>query len=125
MVNIIKKSLLKSQRGGMLVELMLSITIAAIILPFIVRYQQNAISRAKNIAVAKQIEIVQNALERYINQRKNEFLDHVGNHNWKVKISELKEYGLKKRIDVMEVSAKQRININSEFRKYIGFIFIR
>lgn len=98
MVNIIKKSLLKSQRGGMLVELMLSITIAAIILPFIVRYQQNAISRAKNIAVAKQIEIVQNALERYINQRKNEFLDHVGNHNWKVKISELKEYGLPEHI---------------------------
>lgn len=93
-----KKSFLKSQRGGMLVELMLSITIAAIILPFIVRYQQNAISRAKNIAVAKQIEIVQNALERYINDRKSTFLQHVGNHNFSVKISELEDYGLPEHI---------------------------
>lgn len=98
MKNVEKKSWLKSQRGGMLVELMLSITIAAIVLPLIVRYQQNAISRAKNIAVAKQIEIVQNALERYINGKKRDFLQHVGNHNWTVKISELEDFGLPEHI---------------------------
>jgi len=98
MKNVEKKSFLKSQCGGMLVELMLSITIAAIILPFIVRYQQNAISRAKNIAVAKQIEMVQNALERYINGEKSQFLQHIGNHNFSVKISDLIDYGLPQHI---------------------------
>lgn len=98
MKNSEKKSFLKSQYGGMLVELMLSITVAAIILPFIVRYQQNAISRAKNIAVAKQIEIVQSTLEKYINDNKSTYLQQVGNHNWRIDIYELIPYGLPEHI---------------------------
>ena len=39
-----------------------------------------------------------------------------------IKLDELKEYGLKKRIDVMEVSAKERINIDEAFQKIVDLI---
>ena len=51
-----------SQHGGMLVELMMTIALAAIIIPFVFRYQQTSVSRARNIAVAKQMENVQNVM---------------------------------------------------------------
>ncbi|MBR3510558.1 MAG: hypothetical protein IKN73_00660 [Alphaproteobacteria bacterium] len=91
-----KKSFLsfKSQHGGMLVELMMSIALAAIIIPFVFRYQQNAVSRARNVAIAKQIEIVQNALERYIVENKNVLMKPIGKNIYRVKISELTDYGL-------------------------------
>ncbi len=54
------------QRGGMLLELMLSVALAAIIIPFVFRYQKNTIERARNIAIVKQMETVQSALERCI-----------------------------------------------------------
>ena len=60
-----------TQHGGMLVELMMTIALAAILIPFVFRYQQNAVSRARNIAVTKQMENVQSALERYIIENKN------------------------------------------------------
>lgn len=87
-------NLKKQQHGGMLVELMMSIALAAIIIPFVFRYQQNAVSRARNVAVTKQIEIVQNALERYIIENKNELMKPLGKNVYRVKISELKDYGL-------------------------------
>ena len=49
-----------NQHGGMLVELMMTIALAAIIIPFVFRYQQTSVERARNLAVAKQIENVQN-----------------------------------------------------------------
>ena len=67
-------SVFNRQRGGMLVELMLSIALAAIIIPFVFRYQEQAVSRAKNIAVTKQMESVQNSLERYIVENKTELI---------------------------------------------------
>lgn len=54
------------QCGGMLLELMLSVALAAIIIPFVFRYQKNTIERARNIAIVKQMETVQSALERCI-----------------------------------------------------------
>ena len=54
------------QRGGMLLELMLSVALAAVVIPFIFRYQQNTIERARNIAVIKQMGLVSDALERCI-----------------------------------------------------------
>ena len=55
-----------SEHGGMLVELMLSIALAMVVIPFIFRYQQRAVRRAENIAIARQMSGVQDALERYI-----------------------------------------------------------
>lgn len=85
---------IKYQRGGMLVELMMSISLAAVIIPFIFRYQQNAIVRARDVAVAKQIENVQNALERYIIENRNILMQPVGKKIFTIKLSDLIEYGL-------------------------------
>ena len=90
------KSFLKSrnQHGGMLVELMMSISLAAIIIPFVFRYQQNAVVRARDVAVAKQMENVQNALERYIIENKNILMQPVGRNIYRLKLSDLTDYGL-------------------------------
>ena len=84
-----------SQTGGMLIELMMTVALAALIIPFIFRYQQNAVIRARNIAITKQMENVQSALERYIVANKDELMKPVGKNITRVKISELVNYGLK------------------------------
>jgi Tfp pilus assembly protein PilE len=83
-----------NQRGGMLVELMMTIALAAIIIPFVFRYQQNAVERAKNIAITKQMENVQSALERYIVENKTDLMRPKGKNITRVKIEELLDYGL-------------------------------
>lgn len=83
-----------NQRGGMLVELMMTIALAAIIIPFVFRYQQTATVRAKNIAVARQMENVQSALERYIVENKTELMRPTGKNITKIKITDLIDYGL-------------------------------
>lgn len=82
------------QHGGMLVELMMTIALAAIIIPFVFRYQQTAVSRAKNVAITRQMENVQNALERYIVENKTELMRPKGKNISHVKIAELVRYGL-------------------------------
>jgi len=84
----------KSQHGGMLVELMMTIALAAIIIPFVFRYQQTAVTRAKNVAITKQMENVQTALERYIVENKTELMKPKGKNISRVKISDLVNYGL-------------------------------
>jgi len=83
-----------NQRGGMLVELMMTIALAAIIIPFVFRYQQTATVRAKNIAITRQMENVQSALERYIVENKTELMRPTGRNITKIKITDLIDYGL-------------------------------
>ncbi len=83
-----------TQRGGMLVELMMTIALAAIIIPFVFRYQQSAVLRAKNVAISKQMENVQSALERYIVENKNELMRPTGKNISRIKIADLVNYGL-------------------------------
>lgn len=82
------------QHGGMLVELMMTIALAAIIIPFIFRYQQTAVNRARNVAITKQMESVQTALERYIIENKTELMKPTGKNIFRVKINNLLDYGL-------------------------------
>lgn len=82
------------QRGGMLVELMMTIALAGIIIPFVFRYQQTAVNRARNVAVTKQMENVQSALERYIVENKTELMKPTGKNISRVKIDDLIDYGL-------------------------------
>ena len=82
------------QHGGMLVELMMTIALAAIIIPFVFRYQQTAVIRARNVAITKQMENVQNALERYIIENKTELMRPTGKNISRVKIADLVDYGL-------------------------------
>lgn len=82
------------QRGGMLVELMLSVALAALIIPFVFRYQEVAVSRARNVAITRQMENVQTALERYIVENKTELMRPKGKNITRVKIQDLINYGL-------------------------------
>lgn len=82
------------QHGGMLIELMMTICLAAIVIPFVFRYQQNTIARARNIVITQQMENVQNALERYIIENKSVLMQPVGKKIFQVKINDLVKYGL-------------------------------
>lgn len=84
----------QNQHGGMLIELMMSIALAAMLIPFIFRYQENTITRARNIAVVKQMENVQQALERYIIENKSVLMKPVGKNIYRVRLSDLVNYGL-------------------------------
>ena len=83
-----------SQRGGMLVELLMSVAIVSVVLPFLFRYQRDAIVRAENIAIARQMEDVQTALERYIIINRDKLLVVVGKSIMRVELGDLVEYGV-------------------------------
>lgn len=82
-----------NQNGGMLVELLLTLALVAIILPFIISFQKSRVERAENIAITKHMEIVQSALEKYIDFNKKELLKPVGENITRVEIKDLTEYG--------------------------------
>lgn len=81
-------------RGSMLIELLLSVALAAIIIPFVFRYQQNAVIRAQNIVIANNMTEIQVALERYIVANRTELLRTVGRNITRVELSELESFGL-------------------------------
>ncbi len=83
-----------SQRGGMLVELLMSVAIVSVVLPFLFRYQQDSITRVENIAVARQMQDVQTALERYIMINRDKLLAVAGKSITRVEINDLLEYGV-------------------------------
>lgn len=84
----------KSQSGSMLVELMLSIALAMLIIPFVFKYQHNAIERRENIAITKQMTEIQEALERYIIDNREELLKPYSRNIIRVNIKDLEKYGL-------------------------------
>ena len=83
-----------NSRGSMLVELLLSIALATIIIPFVFRYQQNAIVRAQNIAITNQMTEIQVALERYILENRTDLLKTVGRNITRVELEDLASFGL-------------------------------
>ncbi len=78
----------------MLIELLLSVALAALIIPYAFRYQQSAVLRAQNIAITNQMTEIQVALERYIIANRPELLRTVGRNITRVSLSELVPYGL-------------------------------
>lgn len=86
-------SVANKQRGGMLIELLMSVAIVAVVLPFLFKYQQDSIVRAENIAVARQMQEIQNALERYIVANRDVLLIVAGKNISRVNIADLAEYG--------------------------------
>ena len=83
-----------NQRGSMLVELLMSVALAAIIMPFIFRYQQSVVQRAENIAITHEMSDINETLERYIFDNREKLLNTVGRNITRVNISDLAEYGL-------------------------------
>lgn len=83
-----------SQRGNMLVELLLTVALSAVILPFVFQYQQRAVKRTENIAITREMENIQGALERYIVQNRENLLATVGKNITRVQLGDLVEYGM-------------------------------
>jgi len=82
------------QSGSMLVELLLSVALAMLIIPFVFKYQRAAIERSENIAITRQMSDVQGALERYIIDNREELLKPYNRNIVRIDISELAKYGL-------------------------------
>ena len=81
-------------RGSMLVELLLSIALATIVIPFVFRYQQNAVVRAQNIAITNEMTEIQVALERYIIENRTDLLKSVGRNITRVGLADLLPFGV-------------------------------
>ena len=81
-------------RGGMLIELMMSIAIAALVIPFLFRYQRDAVTRAENIAITQNMQDMQSALERYIMHNRETLMNTIGKNITRVTINDLAEFGL-------------------------------
>jgi len=94
MNRIFSTSRFHDSRGSMLVELLMSVALAALIIPFVFQYQQRAVMRAENIAVARQMAAVQTALERYIVANRDALLKTVGKNITRVDVADLAEFGL-------------------------------
>lgn len=98
-----------SQRGGVLVELLLSVALAAVIMPFLFQYQQRAVRRAENLALTRQMDEIQTALERYIVDNREALLMTVGRTISRVDMSDLAEYGLSE--SALNASDKYQLRI--------------
>lgn len=82
------------ERGGMLVELLLSIALMAIMMPFVFRYQYDTVRRTENIAITRKMEGVQSALERYIIDNRDDLLKVVGKTIIRIEPEKLADYGI-------------------------------
>lgn len=83
-----------SQDGGMMIELLLTLALVAVILPFIVNFQKSRIDRAQNIAIARDMETIQSALEKYMDVNKRKLMKTIGKSITRVQIQDLEEYGV-------------------------------
>ncbi|MBO4480521.1 MAG: hypothetical protein J5742_02750 [Alphaproteobacteria bacterium] len=83
-----------SNRGTVLIEFLLTIGLAATLMPFIYSYQQRALTRAENVKVTKSMQKIQSILERYIVENKDRMLITVGRTIFKLNLSDLIDYGL-------------------------------
>lgn len=82
------------ESGGILMELLLSIALVSVIIPFILKYQENAVRRTENIAVVRHMEKIEDSLERYIIDNREELLKTVGKTIIRVQAKDLVDYGV-------------------------------
>ena len=82
------------ERGGMMIELMLTLALFAIVLPFIINFQKSRIDRAENIVIAKDMDVVKNGLEKYIDIHKQELLKPINKNITRISLEDLTDYGI-------------------------------
>lgn len=91
---IIRSFFDNNSRGGILTELLLSVALAMMAVPFIFKYQQDAITRAENIEITNQMTTIQFALERYISVNRENLMKTVGKNITRLEMSDLADYGI-------------------------------
>lgn len=80
--------------GGILAELLLSVALAMMAIPFVFKYQQDALTRAENIEITNSMKKIQTALERYISMNRENLLKTVGKNITRLEMSDLEPYGV-------------------------------
>ncbi len=105
----VQRHLLNPERGGVLVELLLSVALAAVVMPFLFRYQERAVRRAENVALTRQMGEIQTALERYIVDNREQLLATVGRTISRVNMADLSAYGLPE--SILDASDKYQLRI--------------
>ncbi|MCL2369174.1 MAG: hypothetical protein FWC83_00685, partial [Alphaproteobacteria bacterium] len=55
-----------------MIELLLALALAAAMLPFLFRQEEQRIARAENVRIANEIAVVRDSLERFMDVRQNE-----------------------------------------------------
>ncbi len=83
-----------NQSGGMLTELLLSLALASITLPFIFQYQQRIALQSQNVAVLREMENIQGALEKYIVKNREDLLSTVGKNITRLELEDLSDFGV-------------------------------
>lgn len=90
----LKNDFKRFQKGNMLIELLLTIALAAIIMPFIFKYQKDTLLRTESVLIKNQMQGVQTALERYIVDNRDSLLKTVGKNITRVELKDLEAYGV-------------------------------
>jgi hypothetical protein len=75
-------------------ELLLSLALIALLLPFVVRWEKARINRAENLMITRNMDVVRAGLERYMEERRKEFLTSVTRNIFRVRIADLADYGV-------------------------------
>lgn len=121
-MKIIYKSLLNDEKGGILIELLLSLTIVFTIIPFIISYQKQRYERAENISIINTLNEIRNNLEEYIQNNKNS-LNFNQKNIIRVNIDELPNHNIlsKKYKDKIQIRIIKKINSNKSINLQ-GFI---
>jgi hypothetical protein len=88
-----RMKIFNNENGGMMLEILLSLAIAAAAVPFVMRELDGRAHRAENVRVARDINKTKDLLEKYIIAHKLQLLEPTGRVVTKVKIGDLKEYG--------------------------------
>jgi hypothetical protein len=99
----------RAQHGGMMVEFLLALSLAAAMLPFLLRTETARVRRAENIRIARDMALVKSALERYIEDKKAAMTATITRNVKRVSISDLAEYGLG--IDAINKSEKYQLRV--------------
>lgn len=121
-MKIIYKFLLNDEKGGILIELLLSLTIVFTIIPFIISYQKQRYERAENISIINTLNEIRNNLEEYIQNNKNSLNSNQKNII-RVNIDELPNHNIlsKKYKDKIQIRIIKKINSNKSINLQ-GFI---
>ena len=105
----IYKILKNNEKGGILIELLLSLTIVFTIIPFIISYQKQRYERTENISIINNLKKISNSLEQYIEDNKTS-LNNNQKNIIRINLDELSNYGISsKKIEVYKDKIQIRI----------------
>ncbi len=93
-MKLFKRAFFENQRGATMVEFLLTLGLAAAMIPFLLGFQTDRIRRAENIAITREMQLFQNALEKYITTNKSDLEKTIGKSITRVDIVSLSDYGI-------------------------------